>query len=115
EQTCARVAIIRDGEIVRLGGVAELKDIKRHELTITFTEPAPTEAFKSLESVRQVEALPDGHTLRLTVQGGVGAVIKAAAQYSILTLTSHEPSLEDIFLRYYQSDNHAVPEVSHVV
>ena len=25
------------GELVRLGGVAELKDIKRHEVTITFS------------------------------------------------------------------------------
>ena len=115
EQTCTRVAIIRDGELVRLGGVAELKDIKRHELTITFADTAPTEAFTSLEGVQQVEALPDGHTLRMTVQGGVDAVIKAASRYPIVTLTSHEPSLEDIFLRYYQGDGHPLPEVSHVV
>lgn len=115
EQTCARVAIIRDGELARLGGVAELKDIKRHELTITFSDAAPTEAFKSLEGVRQVESLTDGRTLRLTVQGGVDDVIKAAARYSVIALTSHEPSLEDIFLRYYQGDGQALPEVSHVV
>ncbi|HLJ82155.1 MAG TPA: ABC transporter ATP-binding protein, partial [Ktedonobacterales bacterium] len=32
EQTCNRVAIIREGRLVRVGGVAELKDIKRHEV-----------------------------------------------------------------------------------
>src|SRR5579872_3037078 len=32
EQTCTRVAIIREGRLVRVGGVAELKDIKRHEV-----------------------------------------------------------------------------------
>src|SRR6202521_2824675 len=36
EKTCTRVAIIRDGSIVRIGGVHELKDIKRYEITIAF-------------------------------------------------------------------------------
>jgi ABC-2 type transport system ATP-binding protein len=115
EQTCTRVAIIREGQLVRVGGVAELKDIKRHEVLITFAEAAPAEAFKQLSGVEQVETLADGHTLRLAVQGGVDAVIKAAAQHSVVALTSHEPSLEDIFLRYYEGDGQAPREASHVV
>ena len=35
EKTCSRVAIIREGRIVRIGGVAELKEIKRYEITIS--------------------------------------------------------------------------------
>jgi ABC-2 type transport system ATP-binding protein len=115
EQTCNRVGIIREGHLVRVGGVAELKDIKRHEVTLTFASAVPAEAFKGLEDVEQVEALADGHTLRLNVSGGLDAVIKAAAQYPVVSLTSHEPSLEDIFLRYYEGDGQAVKEASHVV
>src|SRR5579862_8567976 len=119
EQTCNRVAIIREGQLVRIGGVAELKDIKRHEVVITFANSVPAEAFKSLDGVESVEALPDGRTLRLAVSGGQDAVVKAAAQYSVVALTSHEPSLEDIFLRYYQGDgvgaNAASKEATHVV
>src|SRR5437879_2446958 len=115
EQTCTRVGIIREGQLVRVGGVTELKDIKRHEVTITFANAVPAEAFKTLDGVVEVEALADGHTLRLTMQGEADAVIKAAAQYSVVTLTSHEPSLEDIFLRYYEGDGQAPKEASHVV
>jgi len=115
EQTCTRVAIIREGQLVRVGGVAELKDIKRHEITITFADAVPAEAFKTLDGVAQVETLADGHSLRLKMQGGADAVIKAAAQYAVVTLTSHEPSLEDIFLRYYEGDRLAIKEASHVV
>ena len=115
EQTCNRVAIIREGRLVRVGGVAELKDIKRHEVIITFADAVPVAAFKTLDGVEQVEALADGHTLRLEVQGGVDAIIKAAAQHPVVTLTSHEPSLEDIFLRFYEGDGLAVKETSHVV
>lgn len=115
EQTCTRVAIIREGRLVRVGGVAELKGLKRHEVTITFADAVPLEAFNSLDGVEQAEALPDGHTLRLTVSGGLDGVIKAAAQYRIVTLTSQEPSLEEIFLRYYEGDGHAAREASDVI
>ncbi len=115
EQTCTRVAIIREGQLVRVGDVAEVKDIKRHEITITFANAVLTEAFKTLDGVAQVERLSDGQTLRLTMQGGADAVIKAAAQHAVVSLTSHEPSLEDIFLRYYEGDGLAVKEASHVV
>ncbi len=115
EQMCSRVGIIREGQLVRVGGVTELKDIKRHEVTITFATSVPIEAFKTLDGVESVEALADGHTLRLIVPGGLDAVIKAAAQHPVVNLTSHEPSLEDIFLRYYEGDGLAVKEASHVV
>ncbi len=115
EQTCNRVAIIREGQLVRVGLVEELKGIKRQEITITFADAAPFEAFKGLDGVEQVETLAGGHTLRLAVSGAADAVIKAAAQHSVLILTSHEPSLEDIFLRYYEGDGQAVKEASHVV
>src|SRR5436190_14867204 len=115
EQTCTRVGIIREGQLVRVGGVFELKDIKRHEVIITFAEVVPAEAFKTLDGVEQVEALAGGHTLRLAIQGGADAVIKAAAQYAVVSLTSHEPSLEDIFLRYYEGDGLTSKEASHDV
>ena len=115
EQMCNRVGIIREGRLVRVGGIAELKGIKHYEVTITFANSVPAEAFKALEGVEQVETVADGHTLRVAIQGAADAVIKAAAQYPVVTLTSHEPSLEDIFLRYYEGDGQVVKEDSHVV
>jgi len=56
-----------------------------------------------------------GHGLRLTMQGSADAVIKAASQYPVVSLSSHEPSLEDTFLRYYESDVRAVREATRVV
>jgi len=115
EQTCTRVAIIREGRIVRTGGVAEVKDIKRYEITITFSTGVPAEAFAKLEGVSSVESTADGHGLRLAMQGAADAVIKAAARYPVVSLTSHEASLEDIFLRYYEGDGVAAREATGVV
>jgi len=111
EKTCTRVGIIREGRLVRIGGVAEVKAIKRYELTISFASPVPADSFNSLDSVEKVEQLNQGHAVRLTVQGPADAVVKAASRYPVVSLTSYEPSLEDIFLRYYERDGHApVPE-----
>lgn len=115
EQTCQRVAIIREGQLARVGEVTELRNIKRQEVMITFADGAPANAFQSLNGVEKVEALADGHTLRLTVTGGLDAIVKTAAQHPVVSLTSHEPSLEEIFLRYYEGDGLTAKEAQHVV
>jgi len=115
EKTCTRVGIIREGRLVKVGGVHDLKDIKRYEITISFAQPVPLEAFAQLEGVTDVERLNDGRAVRLAMQGSADAVIKAAAHYPVISLTSYEPSLEDVFLRYYESDGQAPKEVAGVV
>lgn len=115
EKTCTRVGIIRDGRLVRVGGVHELRDIKRYEVTISFAEPVSTDAFKRLDGVVEVESLNDGHAVRVAIQGSADAVIKTAAHYPVVSLTSYEPSLEDIFLRYYEADGAPAKEAAGVV
>ena len=114
EKTCTRVGIIRDGRLVRVGDVAEVKAIKRYEMTITFANAVAAETFKTLDGVIEVTALNHGHGVHLAMQGPADAVVKAAARYSVMSLTSVEPSLEDIFLRYYEGDGPRAAEADHV-
>src|SRR5579859_1014190 len=104
EKTCTRVGIIREGRLVQIGGVAELKDIKRYEVTISFAQPVPADAFRAVDGVSDVEQLNHGHAVRIAINGPADAVIKAAARYPVVSLTSYEPSLEDIFLKYYEAE-----------
>ena len=106
EKTCTRVGIIREGRLVRVAGVAELKDIKRYEITIHFAQPVASDAFARLDGVTNVDKLDD-RSVRVAIQGSADAVIKAAARYPVVSLTSYEPSLEDVFLRYYETDDQA--------
>lgn len=114
EKTCTTVGIIRDGRLVRIGDVAELKAIKRYEMTITFAGAVPIETFKTLDGVIEAKPLDHGHGVHLAMQGPADAVIKAAARYSVVSLNSVEPSLEDIFLRYYEGDGPRTNEADHV-
>ena len=113
EKTCGRVGIIRDGRLVRVGEVSELKDIKRYQITITFATPVPDTAFSTLPGVGGVEVLDGGRAVRLAMQGAADAVVKAASLYPVVSLTSYEPSLEDVFLRFYENDK--PPEAARVV
>jgi ABC-2 type transport system ATP-binding protein len=106
EQLCTRLAIIREGRLVRTGGVADVKDIKHYEITISFDVPVEPAAFSRLPGVLGVEPA-GGNTLRIAMQGPPDQVIKSAASYPVLSLHTHEPSLEDIFLRYYREDGAA--------
>jgi ABC-type multidrug transport system ATPase subunit len=115
EKTCDRVGIIRDGRLVKIGGVHELTDIKRYEITISFAHPVPADTFAKLDGVVEVEALNNGTAVRIAMQGAADGVIKAAAQFPVVSLTSYEPSLEDIFLRYYERDGQAPKEAANVV
>jgi ABC-2 type transport system ATP-binding protein len=63
-------------------------------------------------------AAEDGR-LQFVVQGALDPVVKLAAQYPVLSLTSHEPTLEEAFLAYYRPDGVAPAaqvekEASHV-
>jgi len=107
EKMCDRVGIIREGKLVRLGGVHELTDIKRFEVTITFAEPVSPQAFERLEGVASVQKLDGATGVKIEMQGSADAVIKEAARYKVVSLTSYEPSLEDVFLKYYQEDRQA--------
>ena len=115
EKTCTRVGIIREGSLVKVGDIADLKDIKRFEITISFAHPVPAGAFEKLDGVVEVETLNNGSAVRLAMQGAADAVIKAAAQYPVVSLTSYEPSLEDIFLRFYEGDEPKPREAAGVV
>ena len=104
EKTCSRVGIIREGKLVQVAGVSDLKKMKRVEITIVFGEQVPADAFAKVEGVAEVESVNGGNALRIAMQGPADAVIKAAARYPVVSVSSFEPSLEDIFLRYYEAE-----------
>ena len=110
EQVCDRVGIIRDGALIRVDTVAALRDLRQHEVTLTFAAPVPASDFANLPGVHSATA--EGNTVKLVVTGDLGQIVKAAADHGATNFTTHEPSLEDVFLRYYNGAQ-AAPEATH--
>jgi len=99
EKSCDRVAIIREGRIVKLDTVEGLRDLAHHQVELRFANGVPLEAFKALPGVSDVTA--DDHVLRMRVAGAITPVVQAAAKYELLDFVSREPSLEETFLAQY--------------
>jgi ABC-2 type transport system ATP-binding protein len=102
ERVCDRVGIIREGRLIAVEDVGDLKTHAVREVELHFAEPVPAEAFAGLPGVRDVEI--HGDIVRCTVAGSMDRLIKAAARYEVIDVESHEPNLEDIFLTFYSRD-----------
>jgi ABC-2 type transport system ATP-binding protein len=106
EQISDRVGIIREGRLVRVGSVRDVVAEKLYRVTLTLGVPAGEEiaqAFEALQSVSQVKATD--HTLNFIVHGNVDPVLREAVRYPVVSMTSHEPSLEEAFLAYYRPES----------
>jgi len=94
-----RVGIIREGRLVVVEEIKELKSKTVRRLDIQLAAAVPEAAFTGLPGVRDLHIA--GDTMRCTVEGPMDGLIKALAGYPVISLTSHEPDLEEIFLTYY--------------
>ena len=99
EKTCDRVALIRDGRLVRVARVDALRDIAVHEVELLFVEPVPAAEFERLDGVSRV--VVEDHRLRMHVNGPIAPVVRAAARFELADFVSREPSLEETFLAEY--------------
>jgi ABC-2 type transport system ATP-binding protein len=111
ERACDRVAIIRDGRIVRLDRVDRLRDLAAHHLELRFAGAVPGEAFTNLPGVTAVSV--EGHVLRLSVAGAIAPVLQAAARYEVQDFVSRAPSLEEMFLSEYRNQDEPAVEHEH--
>jgi ABC-2 type transport system ATP-binding protein len=99
ERTCDRVAIIREGRIVRLDTVEGIRALAAHEVELRFAEPVPGAQFAVIEGVKNL--VEEGRTLRMLVTGPIAPVVRLAAQSNLVDFVSREPSLEEVFLSEY--------------
>ena len=102
ERVADRVGILRGGQLVALEEMAALKERATRRLQVELGAPVDASTFARLPNVRDAQA--NGIHLRLVVEGSVDAVVKALAEHEVVTITSHEPDLEEVFLDYYREE-----------
>jgi ABC-2 type transport system ATP-binding protein len=102
EKSCDRVAIIREGRLVKVDRVDALRDLAHHQVELRFAGAVPAAEFAALPGVSEVVA--DDHVLRMRVSGAITPVVQAAARYDLLDFVSREPSLEETFLAQYERE-----------
>jgi ABC-2 type transport system ATP-binding protein len=104
ETLCDRIAILREGKLVELGTLAEMRHLSALTVEATFEDTPPkADKIEQIKGVSHVQVV--GHQLTCQVQGPVAPLLTALAAAKPKTLLSHEPSLEELFLSLY-GDNH---------
>ena len=101
EAVCTRVGILRQGRLVEVAGLAELRRLRRSEITLTLARPAPEAA-----RLADVDGVADlrWHSpveLTMTLAGPPGPVLRELVDLDVVGLDVREPSLEELFLDFY--------------
>lgn len=99
ERICDRVGVIRDGRLITVENVSELKSKAVRTLEIHFASQVTAADFDNLEGISELKA--EGRVVRCTVKGSLDGLVKRAARFEVVDLISHEPDLEETFLAYY--------------
>ena len=97
EALCDRVGILRGGELVEIGSLADMRHLSALTVEATFDGSPP-----DLARVPGVSAVHvDGNHVHLQVHGSVEPLLKVLAAAGVHELLSREPSLEELFLAHY--------------
>ncbi|HET8873941.1 MAG TPA: ABC transporter ATP-binding protein [Gaiellaceae bacterium] len=99
EAVCDRVGILRQGRLVDQGRLADLRHLSAQTVEVTFDGAVPN--LPPLPGIQVAEAGPSA--LRFEVSGSVAPLLKALADYPVVSLESRAPSLEEIFLHHYEN------------
>lgn len=99
EALCDRVAVIKEGKLVELGTLEELRHLSTVRVEATFSGAPP-----DVSMVKNVSDIAvEGSHLRVQVQGDISELLQVLAAAKPRRLLSHEPSLEELFLSLYGS------------
>jgi ABC-2 type transport system ATP-binding protein len=98
EALCDRVTIIRQGRAVESGTLDDLRHLTR--TTITAVTARKATGLKRLKGVHDL-AFEDGRVTFDVEVGGLAAAVRHLSNIGIKSLTSHPPTLEELFLRHY--------------
>jgi ABC-2 type transport system ATP-binding protein len=99
---CDRVGIIKEGKIILIEEVEELREKSLQQAIIQFEDGLPDEEeFTALDTVISVEKV-NGYTYKMKIKEDVNNLMKLLTNYKIKRLTVEDASLQEIFLEYYK-------------
>ncbi len=100
QRVCDRVAMVRQGRLVAVEGMADLLGRARRKVRVRLAGPEPLEDLRALDGVSEL-AVDDG-VVSFEVAGELDPVVKALARHHVSDLEAVHPSLDEVFLGYYR-------------
>ncbi len=103
QRVAGRVGIIRQGRLVTVESVADLRSKAMRQVELELDSPAEAARFAAVPGAREVTV--EHSQVRLSFDGDMGTLLQAASeQHTIVDITTNEADLEEIFLTYYHDE-----------
>ena len=99
ERACDRVAIIREGRLVKIATVQALVGDHTRSINLLLDRPAPDGTFV-LDGVTVLSST--GQDVHLMVRGDVNPLLRRLAELEVRDIAISTPDVEDLFFRYYE-------------
>jgi ABC-2 type transport system ATP-binding protein len=101
QKMCERVALIKDGRIIKLEKMSELQGNNFKRIKVE----GQSDLDKTIFDMPGVSKLENGgKTASLLYRGDINNIIRKLAQTELSNLSIDEPDLEEIFMHYYSKD-----------
>lgn len=102
EKTCDRIGILKQGRLVTVSSLEELRQTERRVYIITMENEEAAQAFQR-EHLNILEA--DGRMIKVAVYRDLRNLLSILTCYPISTLDNVGQSLEEVFLHYYGGED----------
>jgi ABC-2 type transport system ATP-binding protein len=97
---CKRVAIIKEGKIIKVEDIDSLRKKQLKKVFIEFGERVNADNFNIPGSVALTAGM--GNTLSFLFSGNINELVSFLSGKKVNNLIMEEPSLDEIFMHYYQ-------------
>lgn len=101
QRLCHKVAIIKEGRILRIEEIEKLRSRTFKKVKVEFAE---TVRGVTLDLPGMKDLVINGNLYNFLFKGNVDSLVKIISEYQINNLWLEEPSLEDIFMHYYEKE-----------
>ncbi|GKX31213.1 ABC transporter ATP-binding protein [Vallitalea longa] len=102
QRLCDRVAIIKDGKIIRIESIESLRQNKYKRFSVESHNNLPKSAF-NIDGITELQLSENKATF--IYKGDINIIINKLGNIEMTNLLVEEPTLEEIFMYYYQKED----------
>jgi ABC-2 type transport system ATP-binding protein len=101
EKTCDRVGLVKDGRMVTVSAVSEIRKQQRKVFVVTLG--SAREAEQLIDTGLNITGR-DGERVEVTIRGDYQLFFQTLAAIDVRNLDLHTQNLEDLFMHYYDKE-----------
>jgi len=98
QKMCSRVAVIKEGRIIKIEDIKTMRNEQYKKIMVSAQRADQMEF--NLDGVTNVER--DNGTVRFFFKGDINQITRIISAHDVTDLTIEEPTLEEIFMHYYE-------------